>query len=499
MVIAPHLLQGLLVAKGGPVAQAATTGPSFSGGFSEAAQESDSRSYIPWYYFSEGGGSSESDRKMHASIARYIVANFTQASYAVGTIARYSAPVYPQASSIDDAWNSEFQDIFDSWAKICDYSGRFDLWRMQLTASQLIDTDGMVAFWARNKDGIPKVSMIEEWQIRTPNSKRKDLLCVDGVQWSPDGVVTGYWVNLMGEHVFIPANEMIILCHPTRYSNNREDTPMRQGVNDLRDAHDIKGYEKRGVKMTSAHSLIYKQNPDSADATGWKTRQTTEQKANGVATADILPGAQKTISTLDDIVQLKSDRPGQQVMEFLAKLVGDFVQSLQIPPAFFLDEKLTGPNTRGVIGKAQRRFDERQDLFCSLLDWLWPRVIANRAVAGGAKSFPVGWEKIAYIFPPKATIDAGRDSANEREDVANLLMSRRNSFGNRGMDWRPEIAQAIRERKIIIQQAKEAAQELGVSVELFLGAKDQPAQQVQKPEEPTDPEDNKKKEGEENE
>lgn len=493
MVIAPHLLNGLLVAKGGPVAQAATTGPSFSGGFSEAAQESDSRSYIPWYSYQHGGGSSESDRRMHAAVARYLVANYTQASYAVSTIARYSAPVYPQAGSVDDLWNSEFQDMFESWAKICDYSGRFDLWRMQLTASQLIDTDGMVAFWARIKDGIPKLSMIEEWQISTPANKRKDPLCVDGVQWSSDGVVAGYWVDMLGSHMFVPASEVIILCHPTRYTNNREDTPMRQGVNDLRDAHDIKGYEKRGVKMTSAHSLIYKQNPDSAEGNGWKTTQTAGQKADGVATANVLPGAQKTISTLDDIVQLKSDRPGQQVMEFLAKLVGDFVQSLQIPPAFFLDEKLTGPNTRGVIGKAQRRFDERQDLFCNLLDWLWPRVIANRAVVGGAKSFPAGWEKIAYIFPPKATIDAGRDAMNEREDVANLLMSRRNSFGNRGMDWRPEIAQSIRERKIIIQQAKEAAQELGVSVELFLGSKDQPTQ-VQ-PEEPTEPEgDDKKKE-----
>ncbi len=30
-----------------------------------------------------------------------------------------------------------------------------------------------------------------------------------------------------------------------------------------------------------------------------------------------------------------------------------------LPPAFFLDEKLTGPNQRAVNGKAQRKFDRR--------------------------------------------------------------------------------------------------------------------------------------------
>jgi hypothetical protein len=43
-------------------------------------------------------------------------------------------------------------------------------------------------------------------------------------------------------------------------------------------------------------------------------------------------------------------------------LAGCFVVGLGLPPAFFLDEKLTGPNQQAVNCKTQKKFDHRKQV-----------------------------------------------------------------------------------------------------------------------------------------
>lgn len=408
-------------------------------------------------------------RKQEAAIARYMAANFAEVSYAIGTIARYGAPVFPQSDSVNQKWNVLALVRFMAWAKRCDWSGRFDLWELQRIASQLIDTDGECAFWLRN-DGIDyKIDLVESWQIYTPDENGSDNLCIDGVQLSADGRIKGYWVEDCGTPRLIDASSIKILSHPTRYSAFRAESPMRQGINDMRDHHDVMAFLKRATKLDAHIAGIIKRGLDEDGVSGaWKDNDatTTEQKASGVSQKNLIEGELPSIEHDEDFIQLRSDRPGLQVMQFLDKLSGNLVSSLQIPPAFFLDDRLTGPNQRSVNAKAQRRFDERQDLFCDLLDFLWPRIQAG--LKEPAESLPDGWDRIAYQCPAKHTIDAGRETAQERADVQSLLMTRRQSFANRGLSFEHENSECFREIRSIIDEASSVAKEKGLTIQEVL-------------------------------
>jgi len=217
----------------------------------EAVQPSSARTPIPFWAYMGKGTVSPQQRKDHAAIARYMFENYSQVSYAVGLISRYSAPVYPQADSVETDWNELALTRFLNWAKRCDWSGRYDLWTMQRIASNLLDTDGECAFWLRDSDDGVKIDLVEAWQIYTPESKEKDPLCVDGVQLDKCGRITGYWVEDLGTSVFVDAGKIKLLSHPGRYSALRAESPMRQGINDLRDANDIKAFQKQAVKLDS--------------------------------------------------------------------------------------------------------------------------------------------------------------------------------------------------------------------------------------------------------
>lgn len=420
MVVPPHFLKSLF-------GRAETAGPAIqsqaNGGFCEAAQTSIARPELPWYLYTKGGQLSPYERQKATALSLYILDNYPAASYLVGLIARYSTPVQPQADSSDDDQNVLLQSLFFSWANRCDYSRRYSLWQMQAIGSHLIDTGGEVGYWLRKTDEGLKLCIVEAWQIITPEDHYDDDECFEGVQ-TKDGVVTGYWVLEGEKHIFVPAAKMILIGHRTSYSAWRSSPPMRQGINDIQDSHLIKAYEKQGVKNSSVIAgIITKGLTDNGIPAAWDRTGGATSSDPTVTQSNLTAGAMPIIPNGYKVDFTRTDRHGQQVLEFINTLVGSFAQSLQIPPAFFLDEKLTGPNMRGVIGKAQRRFDERQDLFCNLLDWLWVRVISSLLSPQEIGTLKEGWDRIAYLFPPKATIDAGRDVAQEREDVNNLLMS----------------------------------------------------------------------------
>ena len=140
-----------------------------------------------------------------------------------------------------------------------------------------------------------------------------------------------------------------------------------------------------------------------------------------------------------------------------------------LPPAFFLDEKLTGPNQRAVNGKAQRKFDRRKQVAARLGRSAWQRVIAS-GIASGALPATDGWARSDFIGPSKIAINAGREMAQEREDVARGLMTRGDHYGNRGRSWRRETYQLFEEIDYILDRAKAVADEHGIPVETVMAS-----------------------------
>jgi capsid protein len=244
----------------------------------------------------------------------------------------------------------------------------------------------------------------------------------------------------------------------------------------MRDAGDIKGFQKVLSKLSTALTLAIQgapleenpwgtpAEPAGEESTEEETPAESNQKQRGFTVADLVAVDIPTVPDGHELKQINTPSAPANNIEVTSYLAGCFVAGLGLPPAFFLDEKLTGPNQRAVNGKAQRKFDRRKQVAARLGRSAWQRVIAH-AIASGTLPSAEGWARCDFIGPSKITIDAGREMAQEREDVARGLMTRRDHYGNRGRSWRRETDQVFEELDYILDRAKAIAAEHDIPVE----------------------------------
>lgn len=442
----------------------ATTYGGGAGGsnYFEALQNSTDRTQLRIATINVGNYALSYTREYLARIARYLYDNHSLVSYAVNTIEQNSVPIWPQAASPDRERNKVYEEYFERWAKRADFTGRFDFCDLQRIACRSIDLDGDIAPIFTSENGFPQIQLIDGCRIGVHRDDINDPNYVDGIRVDNLGRISSYSV-LVGENKYsaIPASEMLLLYDPDRYSSYRGLSALRRGMNDARDVSDIKGFEKKAVKIGSAMSAVIEGGPLEEDVWGEDTGTggnapalDANQQAKNISMAELLGGDILTLPNGQTLKQLSNLRADSNVLEFMDELAGYMVCGVDIPPAYFLDRELTGPNQRSVMKKAQRKFEKRQEKMCSFVEWAWIRVIGYGVANDGLPSGP-GWDKATFQLPPKVSIDEGRDNASSREDVTVGLMTRQTRFGNAGQDWVRETDQSFDEDDYIFQRAKE--------------------------------------------
>jgi capsid protein len=392
----------------------------------------------------------------------------------VNSIANYSVPVIPRAQSPNNTWNKQADEWWGNWCERADLTGRFHFDTLQRLICKAVDTDGDMLIVPVLDSGFPQVQMLPTWRVASPEKNAEQF--IEGVRVDTRGVVIGYNLpersGTIRKDRELGINEAFLIYDPDLYESYRGISPLRRGMNDARDAQDVKAFEKLAVKIHSALAAVIEngtieentwedntgENASAPDATQFEKK---------LSLADLFGGDIPVLPDGQTFKPLNSDRPNTEFQGFIEFLVGHFVCGLDVPPAFFLDEKLTGPNLRAVIGKAQRKFDQRTAMMCRLVRWLWIRNTAWAIEAGELPANP-GFDRVIFQKPSRLTIDAGRETAQEREDVMNGLMTRQNSYGNRGMDWQRETDQSFAEDDYIFTKAKTLADKHGVPVETIL-------------------------------
>lgn len=420
--------------------------------------------------------SDQTARETLAGLSRYIVDNVGLAFYGVDLIANYSTPVIPRGATRDVGWNKAAEAAFDDWAALAEYSGRFDFATTQRLASLAMDMDGDLGVTMDEGHGRPQLRFWPAWRIGTgtmlysgtegPNER-------DGVLIDAEGTVTGYKVMLdRTRNRTFSSDQFLLLVEPEMIERYRGLSPLRRGLNDIRDVQDIKGFEKTASKIESAIAAVIQGAPPLAK--DWEDPDMTEEERAAVvgtgarkslAIADLLGGDIPVIA--GELKQFGGNRPAGQKTEFMSWLTGCFISGLGLPPAFYLDEKLTGPNTRGVLGKAQKRIDRRKAVQMVLARWTWLRItawhIANKVIP------PIeGWQRCRYQTPSLMTIDLGDQETADREGVKVGLRSLQKYHGDRNGDWQDETDQVFAEDDYRINKIKEQSKRTGIPLEVLL-------------------------------
>lgn len=428
---------------------------------------------------------SASNRVLLSGIARALYDNSGQVSYSVNQIAFYSAPVIPQSTAEDEAWQREAETWFRDWAKKCDFLGRaaVDFESMQSVISNGIDLDGDIGAVMTDEAGWPQLLLIDGYRIGDPFAVQSANE-YDGVICDAKGRVTEYKVATAAGFETVSASVMTLVRDPAIGSPYRAVSPMRRGANDIRDARDITAFQKLGAKHAAALlGVIEGGYPDDGDE--WDTGATdaaaaadgdsaatgvddgAEHPDGNVSRADMLGGDIPALPPGKKFVRVEANRPNPGFSDFHDTLVGCYAAGLDLPPAFFLDQKLTGPNLRAVNSKAQRKFLQRQNTLARFVSWVWVRVIGWAIDHGQLRAVP-GWERVRFQRPAQFSIDVARQASEDRADRRDGLVTLATLFGGQGLDWVTETDQTFVEDDYIIGKCIELARRRGMPVELIL-------------------------------
>ena len=408
-------------------------------------------------------------REEIAALARHILDNYAAPALATGTIADYSAPVIPRSNASDAGWAAAADSYFDDWAERADFTGRFSFDELQRPVSIYTDTDGDVGVSMERTYGDEIAMRIwPAWRIGEGYFNKSNP---DGVIRDNRGRVTGFRV-MTGSRVWetFSPSEFLLLHEPETVERYRGVSPMRRGLNDIRDASEIKGFLKLTTKIESSLPAMIQGRPFRADDWNDPTQdnpQLTEALKNrpGVTVAQLLGGE---IPVIDgELKQMSSLSPGTNKVEFLSVLAAGLFSGMGVPAAFLQDEKLGGPAQRAIIGKAQKRFDRRKKMLGKLARWVWVRVIGDAVNRGLLPSNPEQF-LVSFRSPSKAGIDLGDQARANKEAVEGGLMSRARYHADGGDNWMDETDQVLIEDEHILTKIKEQAKRLEIPLEVLL-------------------------------
>lgn len=416
------------------------------------------------------------NRQILGAIARYLFDNNSYVGYAVKQIAKYSLPVIPQPATEDHEWNAIALDYWKRFVDVCDFHGDRDFYGLQDLICYAQDNEGDIGVVLREDPRNPLQLAV---QLVHPNAigARHDSKLTEKNPYATDGLIFDKYGRLQqyviktgdGKEEAIGRNKMMLVHESDDLRQFRGVSPMRRGANDIRDAKDLMRLEKIGVKFSSSIAAVLQtpsgeideddwdddEDPDDTEASDPTTPEETEKDAaRRIALMDLIGGDIPVLPEGQELKDVSWNRPNSTFTGFHDALVGMFANGLEIPAAFFIDAKLTGPNQRAVAGKAQKKFNGRKATIAKVTKWIYTRHIAHGINTGQIPAHPQAY-RVSFQYAPKASIDFGIESKQEREDLGAMLRSRRTIVGDRGGSWSEEINNIIQEDDYILEKINE--------------------------------------------
>ena len=140
----------------------------------------------------------------------------------------------------------------------------------------------------------------------------------------------------------------------------------------------------------------------------------------------------------EEFQSFQSNRPSPAFTGFLAALERDIAQGV-LPYEFVSDPTKAGSaSIRLISAKAGRVFGKYQTVMINTLcNPTWGYVI-GQAIANGELPDDPCWNEVSWTTPKSVTVDAGREAANDREDLRLGLLSFSEIYNQRGMNFEEE-------------------------------------------------------------
>jgi capsid protein len=352
----------------------------------------------------------------------------------------------------------EHMEYFYEVSRKLDVTGRFSFEDCQklITRSWMRDGDTFAAK-VRNGRDEARIQLIEAHRVGDPADRDVPERVWDGVEFGDYGEVVAYWVyRSNGSSRQVLANAMMHIVDFTSSSASRGTPILQHATNSLQDMDEILEAEKRAVKDQSEVTRVLNKAGGFIDDNMAAELGGGDRCFSGVV--EQAGGKLIVLEPNEKLEHQESKRPSQTFNGFIAELQRD-VTFGSLPWDFVVDpSKLAGAGVRLVGNKADRFISHVQQMVINQFCIPTYQYIISDGINKGLIRDDRSWYKCSVITPPSLTVDAGRESANDREDIKMGLMSRSEYYKTHGSEFYKQIDSIAQELAYI----RNKEQELGL-------------------------------------
>jgi len=356
----------------------------------------------------------------------------------------------------------EMQETYEAYfaekAKRIDITNRFSFYQAQaiLLRGMIRDGDSFAAK-VRNGAGDAKIQLMEAHMVGDPLDENVVIPGIhDGIVYGPFGEFNAVSVHKADGSSRQISSQSIMHVVDHEYASGCRGVPLLQAsINSIQDEMEILALEKQAVKDNGdVVRTIQKQggvlDQDTANELGALNTPSYTSIANTMG------GKLLVLDQGESLNSFQSNRPNSTFVGFIAALERDIAQGV-LPYEFVGDSsKLGGATVRLVTAKAARVFSKYSQVmieqFC-VPTWGY---IIGEGIANGDLPDDPDWARVSWTTPKSVTVDAGRDAANDRNDVEMGLLSMSELYAQRGLDFRSEMDKRANDMNFIIEKAKAA-------------------------------------------
>jgi capsid protein len=363
-----------------------------------------------------------------------------------------------QSHCEDPEVGREHMEYFYEVSRKLDVTGRFSFEDCQklVTRSWMRDGDTFAAK-VRNGFDQAKIQLIEAHRVGDPADRDVPERVWDGVEFGAFGEVVAYWVyrsNNSSRQVL--ANSMMHIVDFTSSSASRGTPILQHATNSLQDMDEILQAETRAVKDQSEVTRVLNKSGGFVDDNMAAELGGGDRCYSGIV--EQAGGKLLVLEPNEKLEMQESRRPNQTFQGFITELQRD-VTFGSLPWDFVVDpSKLAGAGVRLVGNKADRFISHVQQMVITQFCIPTYQYIISDGINKGLIRDDRSWYKCSVITPPSLTVDAGRESANDREDIKMGLMSRSEYYKTHGSEFYKQIDSIAQELAYI----RNKEQELGL-------------------------------------
>ena len=250
---------------------------------------------------------------------------------------------------------------------------------------------------------------------------------------------------------------MIHIYEPESASAVRNAPTLQHSINHLLDEMELLALEKHAVKDNCDIARVLKTERGELDEDGdfsIGNRNAQGEVSEPGALQRIVGGKLVALKPGESLDSFQPNRPSPTFTGFLEHLRRDSALG-HIPFEFAADSsKIGGAGVRLVVAKADRRFSYRQLILIErFLKPVWCFIIGD-AIATRQLAEVENWTKVAFTTPRRITVDAGRESQQNRSDVEMGIKTLHSHFAEQGMDFSEEMEIRARNARALLDLAE---------------------------------------------